>query len=74
MNFIEKKKSMLPELRDCERIMTIREIRQMAEDSLMAGERPTAAVFATVYAAEVPGRADEMLARLDGSDPTAKTR
>lgn len=74
MNFIRKKKSMLPELRDCERRMTMREIRQMAEDSLMAGERSTAAVFAIVYAAEVPGGADEMLARLDSSDPTAKMR
>ena len=68
-NFIRKKVSMLPELRDREKAMTLREIRQMAEDSLRAGERRTAAVFATVYAAEAP-----MLARLDGSDAQAKRR
>ena len=73
-NFIKKKESMLPELRDCERAITIREIRQMAEDSLKAGEPATAAVFATVYAAEAPDRAKEILTRLDESAANGKMR
>ena len=74
MNFIKNKESVIPELRDCERIMTLREIRQMAEDSLRVGERRTAFVFATVYAMEAPDRAERMLARLEEPAPITKKK
>ena len=53
-NFIKKRESVIPELRNRERAILLWELRQMVKDSLMAGDQRAALAFAVVYAAESP--------------------
>ncbi len=51
-NFIQKKESMIPELRKREKTIMLWELRQMTEDSQAARDRGAAMVFAAVHAVE----------------------
>ena len=54
-NFIQKQESVIPELRNREKAITLWEIRQITKDALLAGDRRVAAVFAAADAVESPG-------------------
>ena len=60
VNFIEKRESDIPVLRNFEKQLTMREIRQMMEDFLKAGDRRSGLVLAAVYEMETPRTADQI--------------
>ena len=69
VNFMQKKESMLPDLRKKEAVLTNRELLTQTEDWFGAGEYRNGAVMAAVYALTVPGRNERILALLSGPDP-----
>ncbi len=70
-NFIQKKESVIPELRDRERKIMLWELLQMVKDSQMAGDRRAAIAFVTVYAME-SGEKDQILSLSDGPSAVKK--
>lgn len=71
-NFIKKRESVIPELRNRERAILLWELRQMVKDSLMAGDQRAALAFAVVYAAESPGEKDRIFSLLTDSSENKK--
>lgn len=60
VNFIEKRESDIPVLRNWEKQMTMREIRQMMEECQKAGDRRAGLVLTTVYEMESSGVTDRL--------------
>ena len=68
VNFVQKKESMLPDLRKVEAELTNRELLAEAEDWFRAGDYRNGAVPAAIYAMAVPGSDELLLALLSGPD------
>ena len=67
-NFVQKKESMLPDLRKAEAELTNRELLAEANDWFRAGDYRNGAIPAAIYAITVPGSDELMLALLSGPD------
>ena len=74
VNFVQKKESMLPDLRKAEDDLTIRELLAEAYDWFRAGDYRNGAVQAAIYAMTVPGTDELMLTLLTGPDLIKKKR
>ena len=72
VNFLQKRESMLPDLRKVEAELTNRELLAEAEDWVRDGDYRNGAVPAAIYAMTVPGSDERMLTLLSGSDPIKK--
>ena len=72
VNFVEKKESMLPDLRKVEAELTNRELLAEVGDWIRAGDYRNGAVTAAIYAITAPGTDELMLTLLTGPDLTKK--
>jgi len=71
-NFIKKRESVIPELRNREKAIMLWEFRQMTIDALKARDSRVAAVFAAAYAMESPGDKQGLLSLLADPDGIEK--
>lgn len=74
VNFVQKKESMLPELRKVEAELTNRELLAEIEEWCRAGDYRNGSVPAAIYAMTVPGNDEQILTLLSGPDPIKKNR
>ena len=71
-NFIRKNESILPELREQETALMLRELHQTSLDRLLIGDRRTAYVLSAIFALRAPDLADRQFAALISLDPNMK--
>ncbi|MBQ9337740.1 MAG: hypothetical protein IJS14_10645 [Lentisphaeria bacterium] len=74
VNFIQKKESMIPELRKQERILMLRELHLTSIDRLLIGDRRTAYVLSAIFAMQEPDLAERQFGLLAGYDKDIKIR